>query len=89
MKYYVIMKDVENKITSLQRYDASKVKVEDIKEKILNWKQNNITPELITDETTIKVLDFVHRFDEDYDLQKKHDKLEQAIYDINQILESI
>lgn len=89
MKYYVIMKDAENKIISLQGYDDSKVKIEDLKERILNYPRDIATPELITDENTIKVLDFLYRFDEDYDLQKKHDKLEQAIYEINQILERL
>ena len=88
MKNYIIIRTKENKVRTVQRLDNEKFPVSLIKEKIEQW-QDGPKPELIIDQTTIDILDFIFRNEDNVDLQYKHDKLETAIYEINQILERL
>jgi len=88
MKYYIIMKNPDNTMLSINKYDTEKHPMDETKKAIKEWDKDTI-PELIEDERTIKILDFIHRFDDDIDLQKKYDSLQKKHDNLNNAVSEI
>ncbi len=89
MTNYVIKIDKDSKIIEFYKYKNEKFSIELIKKKIDTWNNTigNIDRfELIEDAKTIEVLDFIHRFEDDKDMETKVGDYESAISQISDIV---
>ncbi len=85
---YVIMKEC-GKISSIQKYDNDKSSIKKIKELISKWTDDKRKPHLVENKDEIDILDYFYRYEEDHDLNKRSETLEDAIDDIKQITDRL
>jgi hypothetical protein len=75
------MRDKDNKIRSVDKYHKEKRSVEEIKEKITEWKEEP-KPELIEDQKMIEVLDSLYRHENEPDIKKELEARKKELLDL-------
>lgn len=84
-KNYVTRRNKEGAIISVSALDKD---IQDIKERISEWKGDD-SYELVEDPKTIEILNHMHRFDDDEDMQKRVAKLERVIEEIRNTVDGV
>ncbi|MFA5153175.1 MAG: hypothetical protein WC554_11490 [Clostridia bacterium] len=90
MKNYVIIKNADNKIESINEYDENKVSIEEINKKIFEWDNKNHKPEVVIENTVKDILEYMFgRINKDEGAPARYIALESAIEDISRILDRL
>ena len=87
-KNYTVQTDKDGNITSFSFVDNNNQPVEKIKLLIIGWNKakKDTTYELIEDEKTIKILDYLHRFEDNEDMENKLRRYENLFEDMQNLL---